>query len=92
MLPAWRDDFYNRLKKSGVAIDRPLYDSLGGYIDRVIAGRVAETVYGDSVEKRRNLDVDLQLKKAVDLLQHSQSQKDLYAEAQQMAALPAATK
>jgi carboxyl-terminal processing protease len=88
--PAWRDDFYNRLKRAGVAIDRPQYDSLGGYVDRVIAGRVAETVYGDSVEKRRNLDVDLQLKKAVDLLEHSQSQKDLFVEAQQMAeAMPA---
>jgi carboxyl-terminal processing protease len=88
---AWRDDFYNRLKKAGVAIDRAQYDSLGGYVDRVIAGRVAETVYGDSVEKRRNLDVDLQLKKAVDLLEHSQSQKDLFVEAQQMAeAMPAA--
>jgi carboxyl-terminal processing protease len=83
--PAWRDDFFNRLKKAGVAIDRAQYDSLGGYVDRVIAGRIAETVYGDSAEKRRNLDVDVQLKKAVDLLEHSQTQKDLYVEAQQMA-------
>jgi carboxyl-terminal processing protease len=83
--PAWRDDFFNRLKKAGVAIDRAQYDSLGGYVDRVIAGRIAETVYGDSAEKRRNLDVDTQLKKAVDLLEHSQTQKDLFVEAQQMA-------
>ena len=85
----WRDDFYGRLQKAGVLITRPQYDSISGYVDRVIGARVVQVAYGDSAQKRRDLDVDLQLKKAVELLQHSQSQKDLFSEAQQMASAAA---
>ena len=72
-------------RTAGVAMTAPQYDSVGGYVDRVIAGRMAETVYGDTAEKRRDLDLDVQLRKAVELLQHGQTQKDLFIEAQQMA-------
>lgn len=82
----WRDEFFAQLQKAGVTITRAQYDSVSPYIDRVIAARVARAAYGDSTVKRRDLDVDLQLKKATDLLAHSQTQKDLFTEAQQMAA------
>jgi carboxyl-terminal processing protease len=84
--PAWRDTFFASLQTSGVVINRAQYDSVSSYIDRVIGARVEEVAFGDSAQKRRDLDVDVQLKKAVDLLQHSQTQKDLFTEAQQMAA------
>jgi carboxyl-terminal processing protease len=86
--PAWRDDFYGRLQKAGVAINRAQYDSMSSYVDRVIGGRVTLAAFGDSAQKRRDLDVDVQLKKAVELLQRSQTQKDLFDEAQQLAAVP----
>jgi carboxyl-terminal processing protease len=85
--PEWRDDFFARLGKAGVTITRPQYDSVSSYIDRIIASRVARAAFGDSTVKRRDMDLDLQLKKAVELLQHSQTQKDLFTEAQQMAAV-----
>jgi hypothetical protein len=84
--PEWRDEFFAQLQKAGVTVTRAQYDSVSPYIDRVIAARVARAAYGDSTVKRRDLDVDLQLKKATDLLAHSQTQKDLFTEAQQMAA------
>ena len=87
VLPEWRDDFYQRLTKGGVTISRAQFDSVSPYIDQIIGSRVARVVYGDSTAKRRDLDDDPQLKKAVELLQHGQTQKDLFTEAQQMAAV-----
>src|SRR5579863_8383645 len=88
--PAWHDSLYKRLTDAGVTVSRASYDSSIRYVDRMLDLRIARFAFGDSTAKRRNLDVDLQLKKAVDLLEHSQSQKDLFAEAQQMAeAMPA---
>jgi carboxyl-terminal processing protease len=80
--PEWRDDFFQRLTAAKVNVTRAEYDSVSGYVNRLIAARLARTAFGDSAEKRRDLDLDVQLKKAMDLLQHAQSQKELFTEAQ----------
>lgn len=77
--PMWRQEFYARLKARGVVLDRKQYDAAGGYIDRLIENRVARLAFGDSTAKRRELDDDLQLRKALEILRRGQSQKDIFA-------------
>ena len=81
--PEWRAEFYRRLQAAGVTIPRAQYDSVGGYVDKLLGHRVAVTAFGDSIAKRRELGDDVQLKKAVDLLEKGQTQKDLFVVAQQ---------
>ena len=66
---------------------RAQYDSVSGYVDRLLGARVARTAFGDSAEKRRDMDLDLQLRKAIEMLQHAQTQKDLFSQAQQYSAV-----
>jgi carboxyl-terminal processing protease len=82
--PAWREEFYKRLQGVGVAIDRKQYDAATPYVDRLLGNRIAKLVYGDSAVKRRefNSNDDLQLRKAVDILQKGQTQQDLFTIAQ----------
>ncbi len=84
--PAWRDDLYTRLQSAGVAIPRAEYDSLAPTIDRLIGDRVTRVAFGDSALKRRQLPDDVQLRRALELMERGQSQHDLFVEAQQMAA------
>ena len=78
----WRDDLFKRFQAADVPVTRAQFDSLTPYMNRLIGARVARTVFGDSAEKRRDLDIDMQLRKAISLLQHDPSQKQLLAEAQ----------
>ncbi len=75
----WRDEFYNRLQKAGVKLEREQYDAGKGYIDRLIANRVARFAFGDSTAKRREIADDTQLLRAMELLRKGQTQKDLFA-------------
>jgi carboxyl-terminal processing protease len=84
--PAWRDELFTRLQNAGVAVSRAQYDSLTPYVDRLIAARVSRVAFGDSTAKRRDLQDDVQLKRATELLERGQSQRDLFAEAEQIAA------
>jgi len=86
VLPEWRDDFYKRLTAAKVDVTRPQFDSVSKYVDRLIGARLARTALGDSAEKRRDLDLDVQLKRAIEMLQRAQTQQELYTEAQQYSA------
>ncbi len=89
---AHRDEFYTRLRKKGVALERTTYDSGAAYIDRVIGQRVARLAFGDSAAKRREMPDDVQLLKAIDVLKRGQTQKDLFVIAsREQPALPTAT-
>jgi hypothetical protein len=44
---------------------------------------VARVAFGDSTARRRSLDDDLQLQKAIEILKKGQTQKDLFAIAPQ---------
>jgi carboxyl-terminal processing protease len=76
--PQWRDDFYRRLTAKGVTVDRAQYDGAGRYVDRLLEQRVARLVGGDSTAKRRDLPFDAPLRKALELMEKGQSQKDLF--------------
>jgi len=80
--PAWREEFYNRLKAKGVTVDHAQYEAAGPEIDRLLGNTVARLAFGDSTAKRRGIPEDTQLMHAIDVLRQSQSQKDLFAIAQ----------
>ena len=77
--PAMKDEFYTRLQKKGVSIDRKDWDAGIAYVDRLLDNRIARFAFGDSTAKRRDLHDDPQLRKALDLLKRGQSQRDLLA-------------
>ena len=73
--PEWRDDLFRRFQAADVPVSRAQFDSLAPYMNRLIGARVARTVFGDSAEKRRDLDINVQLRKAMDLLQHGPTRR-----------------
>jgi carboxyl-terminal processing protease len=75
----WRTEFLRRIEAKGVTVDRADYDASGRYIDRLLEQRVTRFAFGDSVAKKRDLVFDAPLRKAIDLLDRGQSQKDLFA-------------
>jgi carboxyl-terminal processing protease len=76
--PQWRDEFYRRLVAKGVALDRAAVYAAGRYVDRLLEQRVARLVAGDSTAKRRDLPFDAPLRKAVEVMEKGQSQRDLF--------------
>ena len=82
MQPQWHDEVYRRLQAAGVKVDKPVYDAGRGYIDRVIENRVAKVAYGDSAVFRHTINDDVQLRRAMELIQRGGTQRDLLAIAQ----------
>ena len=76
--PQWRDEFYRRLTTKGVALDRAQYNAAGRYIDRLLEQRVARLVAGDSTAKRRDLPFDAPLRRALEVMEKGQTQRDLF--------------
>ena len=81
--PAWRNEFYQRLEKAGVKVERSQYDAASRYVDRLIENRIARLAFGDAGAKRREVDDDNQLRVALDILRKGQNQKELFAIARQ---------
>jgi carboxyl-terminal processing protease len=77
--PQWREELYRRLTAKGVTVDRKQYDAASRYLDRLLEQRVARIVAGDSTAKRRDLPFDAPLRKALELMEKGQSQRDLFA-------------
>jgi carboxyl-terminal processing protease len=77
--PTWRGEFLRRVEAKGVTVDHKDYDASGRYIDRLLEQRVTRFAFGDSVAKKRDLVFDAPLRKAIDLLDRGQTQKDLFA-------------
>jgi carboxyl-terminal processing protease len=76
--PEWRTELQRRLTAKGVQVEPAVWQGGAPLIDRLIEGRVARFVGGDSTVKRRELKYDAQLKRAVELLNKGQSQRDLF--------------
>jgi carboxyl-terminal processing protease len=90
--PQWHDEVYRRLQAAGVTVDKAVYDAGRGYIERIVKNRVAKVAYGDSAVFRQNIADDVQLRRAIELLQRGGTQRDLFAIAsrEQAAAKPQA--
>jgi carboxyl-terminal processing protease len=78
---AWRDSVYARLTSAGVQLSRPAFDAARELIDRDLERRVASMAFGDSAAFRRTVSYDSQLRRAIDLLRKSATQRELLAAA-----------
>jgi carboxyl-terminal processing protease len=65
---AWRDELYDRLREKGVEIDRSVYDAGSSYVDWRLGARIANMAFGDAYTKRRFLDDDLPLLRAIEVI------------------------
>jgi carboxyl-terminal processing protease len=79
--PAWREDYYRRLKAKGVDIDRAVFDGAQNYVDRLIGNRVARIAFGDSAARRRSVEDDAALTRALRLMRNADSQGAVFAAA-----------
>ncbi|MGH7619070.1 MAG: S41 family peptidase [Gemmatimonadaceae bacterium] len=79
--PAWVNELYSRLQSKGVLTDRALYDGANRYIMRFLDQNVAHYAFGDSTAKRRDLAFDAPLRRAIELMDKSASQRDVFAAA-----------
>jgi len=80
--PAWREQLLRRLQAAKVPVDQAQFDSSASLVDRWIGSQVAQLAFGDSAVFRRQIPDDPQLLKAIDLLKHGPTQKDLFSLAQ----------
>ena len=88
--PAWLDEFFTRLQAKGVTSDRKGYDAASRYVSRFLEQRVAHFAFGDSTAKRRDLSYDAPLRKAIDLLSHGGTQRELFVAAGEPLGVPGA--
>lgn len=77
--PEWREQIFAAILATGAKVDRAQLEAGQRYIDRLIENRVARIAFGDAAAKRRDLDDDVQLGKAVALLRKGKSQAELFA-------------
>jgi carboxyl-terminal processing protease len=77
--PQWRDDLFARITKSGVKVERAQWEAGRAWVDRQIEQRIARVAFGDSTAKRHELNDDVQLRRAIDLVKRGGSQRDLFA-------------
>lgn len=77
--PAWRDELYRRFQAKGIEVDRALFNGAARSIDRDMEIRITRLAFGDSTARRRTVDDDPQLAKALELLRRGGTQQDLFA-------------
>jgi carboxyl-terminal processing protease len=77
--PALRDSFFVRMTREGVPVTRTQYDSASVLVDRLIGQQVAAVALGDSAAFRRRVTSDVQLKRALALLDSATTQAQLLA-------------
>lgn len=76
--PAWRDELYRRFQGKGIEVDRALYNGAARFIDRELDIRISRLAFGDSTARRRTLDEDPQLRRALELIRQGNSQQELF--------------
>jgi carboxyl-terminal processing protease len=74
-----RNEFFNRLVKAKVPVQRSQFDAAEELVDRMIEQRFSSLAYGDSTAFRRGIPEDPQMKAALDLLHRGTTQRQLLA-------------
>ncbi|MDF1503994.1 S41 family peptidase [Roseisolibacter sp. H3M3-2] len=87
--PAWREQLWTRLQKDTIKVERAQWDAGRAWVDRQIEQRVARVAFGDSTAKRHELDDDVQLRRAIDMVKKASAQRDLFAMVPGTSRLPA---
>jgi carboxyl-terminal processing protease len=77
--PTWRDEFLRRLEAKGVTVDAADWVASSRYVDRMLEQRVAQFAGGEAAAKHRDVKFDAPLRKAIEVLSRSTTQKDLFA-------------
>ena len=80
--PAWRDELRRRVEARGVKVDPQGWIAGSRWIDQRLEYYVARFAAGDSAAKRRELPFDAPLRRAIDMMNKGQTQKDLFTLAQ----------
>lgn len=80
--PQMRAELVSRLRAKGVTVDSALLTKGGNELDRIIGMRITTIAFGDSTMKRKYLNDDNQLEKAIAVLKAATNQQSLYALAQ----------
>jgi carboxyl-terminal processing protease len=78
MQPAWRDSLFHRFQQSNVAVTRSQFDAAQPFIDHMLADRIAELAFSDSIAFRRRASDDVQLMRSLELLRRSRTQAELF--------------
>lgn len=78
--PGWRDELKRRTDARGLKVDQ--WESGARYVDQQLEYFVTRYAQGDSAAKRRQLPYDAPLRKAIDMMNKGQTQKDLFSLAQ----------
>jgi carboxyl-terminal processing protease len=66
--PEMRNELYRRMQARGITLERAVYDSAQGLVNRVLGGQITRFVFGTQAEYARTLREDADLAKARELL------------------------
>ena len=80
--PTWRDELRRRVEARGVKVDPTQWESGSRWVGQQLEFWIARYSSGDSTAKRRQLPIDAPLRKAIDMMNKGQTQKDLFSLAQ----------
>ena len=75
--PAWRTELRRRLDAAGVKIDTHFDSVAAALFTSELDRRVARRAFGEAEAKKRTIDDDHPLRRAIELLQRSRSQREL---------------
>jgi carboxyl-terminal processing protease len=81
-IPAWRQELRRRMEARDIKVDLAQWDAGGRYIDQQLERYVTRYAFGDTAAMRRMLPYDAPLRKAIDMMNKGQTQKDLFSLAQ----------
>jgi carboxyl-terminal processing protease len=76
--PAWRDSLFHRFQDANVPVTRAQFDAARSFVDRLLADRIAELAFPDSIAFRRRAGDDVQLARSLELLRRSRTQAELF--------------
>ena len=80
--PSWREELRRRLEPRGLKVDPEQWNAGARFFDRRIEYFATRYALGDSAAKRHQLPYDAPLRKAIDMMNKGQTQKDLFSLAQ----------
>lgn len=81
-MPMWREELRRRVEARGIKVDPAQWNAGGRYLDQQLERYVTRSAYGDSAATRVTLKIDAPLRKAIDMMNKGQTQKDLFTLAQ----------
>ncbi|HKG95880.1 MAG TPA: S41 family peptidase [Gemmatimonadaceae bacterium] len=79
--PAMREALWQRMTKRGIAMNRAVYDSSAGLVDRLLGREIARYALGGEAEFRRAVRDDRAVQAALELLSGAAGRSDLLARA-----------